>query len=551
MHNDSWCAAFAAARSCAAFGGSGRGSGRKASSRISAVRGRLLLSRIGRTMREQTRVVLVLVVLGAVPAFLSTRAAEGAHIAPTVTATIPVGHNFGVAANPVTGRVYVASPVCGGSLEIIDGTPGSPTENTVVDSVPLGCGPQGVAVNPATERVYVTNNNDGTVSVIDGAPGVAENTVIATVRVGSQPVGIAADPATGRVYVANAFSNTVSVIDGTPGSATENTVIGSVPVGSHPFWVALNPITGRVYVPNTGTPFSGGTVSVIDGNPGSPTENTVVATVSLGAHTGFALGVNPSTGRVYVADRIICCDSFGNAVPDKTVSVIDGTPGSPTENTVVATVTVGEFPGTPAVNPNTGRVYVPNEGTTSGIKTVAVIDGTPGSPTENTIVNTVAVGEQPFGAAVNATIDRVYVGNRASQTVSVIADPANRNPICAAVSGGPDLWPPNHEFRLRTLTGATDPDGDPLTTAISGVTQDEPLDGLADGHTSPDARPGPAINHVYLRSERSGLGDGRVYRISFEVTDGRGGRCAGTATVGVPHDRHSTPIDSGGVFVDF
>ena len=251
----------------------------------------------------------------------------------------------------------------------------------------------------------------------------------------------------------------------------------------------------------------------------------------------------------------MCCDAFGNAVEDKTVSVIDGSLGSATENTVVATVIVDVFPGVPAVNPVTGRVYVPNEGVSSGIQTVSIIDGTLGSPTENSVVETVTVGEQPFGAAVNPAIDRVYVGNRASGTVSVIGDaPAlNHNPICTAVNGGPNLWPPNHKFKLITLTGAADPDGDPLATAVSGVTQDEPMDGLGDGDTSPDAQPGPAPDQVYLRAERSPHGDGRVYRISYEVTDGRGGSCAGVATVGVPHDQggHSTPVDSGGVFVDF
>ena len=106
---------------------------------------------------------------------------------------------------------------------------------------------------------------------------------------------------------------------------------------------------------------------------------------------------------------------------------------------------------------------------------------------------------------------------------------------------------------LITLTGATDADGDHVTLSVAGVTQDEPLNGLGDGNTSPDATPGPASNQVNLRAERSGTGDGRVYRISFTGSDGRGGSCAGTAIVGVPHDqgKGSIPVDSGGVFVDF
>jgi len=104
------------------------------------------------------------------------------------------------------------------------------------------------------------------------------------------------------------------------------------------------------------------------------------------------------------------------------------------------------------------------------------------------------------------------------------------------VAGPGNLWPPNHKFRLITLTGATDPDGDTVTITITGVTQDEVLDGLGDGDTAPDAKVASASNQVFGRAERSGLGDGRVYRIAFTGSDSNGGTCSGTAFVGVPHD---------------
>jgi hypothetical protein len=42
---------------------------------------------------------------------------------------------------------------------------------------------------------------------------------------------------------------------------------------------------------------------------------------------------------------------------------------------------------------------------------------------------------------------------------------------------------------------------------------------------------------VFLRAERSGKGDGRVYRVHFTVRDTRGATCRGIVTVGVPHDQ--------------
>ena len=41
--------------------------------------------------------------------------------------------------------------------------------------------------------------------------------------------------------------------------------------------------------------------------------------------------------------------------------------------------------------------------------------------------------------------------------------------------------------------------------------------------------------------QRSGTGDGRVYRIGFSAKDGAGGTCTGTVLVGVPHDQSGAP----------
>ena len=63
-------------------------------------------------------------------------------------------------------------------------------------------------MDPAAGTVYVTNQGEGTVSVIDAAAG----TVTATIPVGTDPDGVAVDPATHTAYVANLRDGTVSVI---------------------------------------------------------------------------------------------------------------------------------------------------------------------------------------------------------------------------------------------------------------------------------------------------------------------------------------------------
>lgn len=131
-------------------------------------------------------------------------------------------------------------------------------------------------------------------------------------------------------------------------------------------------------------------------------------------------------------------------------------------------------------------------------------------------------------------------------TASVTID-INTPPDCTPVT--PDnrvLWPPNHSLRVITISGATDADGDTVTLTVDGVTQDEPVNGLGDGDTSPDAfLVAGSSDQVELRAERSGTGDGRVYRIAFTGDDGRGGTCTGVVRVAVPKAQNgNAAVDS-------
>jgi Tol biopolymer transport system component len=119
----------------------------------------------------------------------------------------------------------------------------------------------------------------------------------------------------------------------------------------------------------------------------------------------------------------------------------------------------------------------------------------------------------------------------------------NRPPDCSGVAASrPVLTTANHQRVPITLDGATDPDGDSVTLSVDGVTQDEPVTGQGD-HTSPDAVD-QGDGEFRVRAERNAHGDGRVYRIAFTASDGRGGSCSDTATVSVPRKRHKPAIDS-------
>jgi YVTN family beta-propeller protein len=107
--------------------------------------------------------------------------------------------------------------------------------NTVIATIAVGLGPEGVAVTPDGSKVYVTNSfESNNVSVI----ATATNTVTATIPVGNTPLGVAVSPDGSKVYVANANSNNMSVI-----ATATNTVTATIPVGLEPraFGIFIQP----------------------------------------------------------------------------------------------------------------------------------------------------------------------------------------------------------------------------------------------------------------------------------------------------------------------
>ncbi len=127
----------------------------------------------------------------------------------------------------------------------------------------------------------------------------------------------------------------------------------------------------------------------------------------------------------------------------------------------------------------------------------------------------------------------------------------NQPPDCSAAAPSiTRVWPANHKMVAVDILGITDPDGDPITIAITAITQDEPVRGPGYGRASPDGA-GIGTDTARVRAERAGTrrppGDGRMYHIHFEASDGRGGACSGVVNVGVPHDRRpgSIAVDDG------
>jgi predicted extracellular nuclease len=114
-------------------------------------------------------------------------------------------------------------------------------------------------------------------------------------------------------------------------------------------------------------------------------------------------------------------------------------------------------------------------------------------------------------------------------------------PTFSELSVSPNtLWPANHKYVdvTATVVAVDNFDPNPTVTLIS-VTSNEPDNGLGDGDTANDIVIVDDFT-FQLRAERSGTGTGRIYTITYQVTDACGNSTIATATVTVPHSQKKT-----------
>ena len=108
-------------------------------------------------------------------------------------------------------------------------------------------------------------------------------------------------------------------------------------------------------------------------------------------------------------------------------------------------------------------------------------------------------------------------------------------PVFDSVSVSPEsLWPANHKYVDVTATVVVSDNFDPNpTVTLVSVTSNEPDNGDDDGDTVNDIVIVDDF-HFELRAERSGIGTGRIYTITYMVTDACGNSSIATVTVTVP-----------------
>ncbi len=92
-------------------------------------------------------------------------------------------------------------------------------------------------------------------------------------------------------------------------------------------------------------------------------------------------------------------------------------------------------------------------------------------------------------------------------------------PVISQVAATPTvLWPPNHRMVRVTLGASVSEACGAATWSIIGVQCNEPANAWGDGNTPADWSLA-GEDTVFLRAERSGRGDSRIYLIQVQATD--------------------------------
>jgi len=104
------------------------------------------------------------------------------------------------------------------------------------------------------------------------------------------------------------------------------------------------------------------------------------------------------------------------------------------------------------------------------------------------------------------------------------------------------LWPPNHRLVQITATVVASHSCDPNPVVVLlSITSNEPDDGLGDGDQPNDIQAvgggpvpfGTDVQSFLLRAERSGMGTGRIYTVTYMARDASGNQSLASAQVSV------------------
>ena len=187
-----------------------------------------------------------------------------------------------------------------------------------------------------------------------------------------------------QLYVTNSGDGSISVVDLTSSAA----VVDTIRVGTNPLLVSVLPSLNRAYVGD----FSENAIHVIN-----TTTREAVGSITLSRPSGGG-DVDPASRTLFVLD-------LGNGSPGTNMHVIDAS-----TNTETADIPIGTDLSDIRIDPAANRGYVTDF--TEGVKVIDLAD--------NTVLNTIGVGNGPHGLAIDSDESIVYVTQVEGESVSVI-----------------------------------------------------------------------------------------------------------------------------------
>ncbi|MEN3326951.1 MAG: hypothetical protein V7638_1758 [Acidobacteriota bacterium] len=284
-----------------------------------------------------------------------------------------------------------------GTITVID--TGS---DRVYSTIKVGGRLRGIRLNPDRTRVWVaisypTNESQGEDKI---AELDFKGNVIAKYEAGTDPENFVVNDHATRLYIANEDAGTASITD-----VKANRVIATMPVGLEPEGAAMSPDGRWVYI----TSESSSSVSVIDTQTGQVVKQ-------------FLVGARPREA-VFTADS---ARAYVTAENGNVVSVVDTR-----DHSVVKTINLpGQLkPKGVIVSRDGKRVYV----ATGRGNSVAVIDGE-----QLTLITLIPVGQRPWGIALTPDGRKLYTANGLSNDVTVVDTVTNK--VVTTIKAGDGPW---------------------------------------------------------------------------------------------------------------
>lgn len=437
------------------------------------------------------------------------------HVLALPTA-LPPGKSSILALHPAGTELWIANPDSN-SLSVMAVTPAALTKAA---EIAVGKNPRTLAFGPGGSRVYVACQDSNEVWVID----TATRAVVRKVAVGHRPYGVAVDATNGRIVVSNESDGTVSLL--TPEWIVEKVL----PVAPTPRAVAVTADGSRAYVTHFLTRGASGTVTEVDLN-----KLTASRTVPLVLDTspdltssggGFpnllsALTIDPAgraawfgghksnTGRgIFVNGEMPHPENttrgfFGKvALPAATEDVARRIDANDTDS--VSAI---------AFSPNGRWAFVTHQG--AGRLSVydisaATLLAPSGDGTTIEFAARIDVGHAPQGIVVSANGQRGYVANYLSRNVQVLDLSNPRLPaVIATVAVTAEPLPSNIANGKRLFYRSQEPRAS-LSNYIS-CAGCHPDGGGHDGRTWDFTNRGEGLRNTTDLRGRGGLADGPVH----------------------------------------